>query len=122
MSARGRILISQGETVIADVCVEKAGSSEPPAPVEMNLAHLRARFGLGEMLGMLISTKGTVAGLSSERTRCVTIEGTDAARANVLLMETDYYPTLGDRISVKGLSVEGYNGVPSILALTIRSV
>ena len=120
ISLAGRVLISADEAVIGDACIRRMGSTDPPPPAEVDLAHLRARIGLGDMLGVLITTTGTVTSFSSERTRSVTIEMTDGARANVLLMETDYYPGIGDRIAVTGVLAKEYNRMPSILAQAIR--
>jgi len=122
VTINGRILTTQGESVIGDSCARRTDTGDAPMPVEMDLAQLRASVGLGGMLGVLMTTKGTVTTFSSDRTRCVTIEGTDGARAHVLLMETDYYPEIGDRISVTGVSADGPNGAPWMLALRVHVV
>jgi|GEM_PF-185985 len=122
VSVAGRMLTTQGETMLGDAFVAKTGSGEAPAAIDMDLAHLRARVGLGGMLGVLMTTKGTVTTFSSDRTRCVTIEGTDGARANVLLMETDYYPEIGDRVAVTGITADHPNGVPWLLALRVSCI
>lgn len=120
VTVNGRVLPTHTDMMVRDHCVLKTGRTSAPAPAKIDLAQLRANSARGEMLGVLIEVTGKVVAFGSDRTRYATIQDKDGARADVLLMETDYFPDMGDSVCVVGVSAECGNGVPSILAQQIH--
>ncbi len=121
VSVSGCLTTVRGVSIVRDPYIEVTGRTAPPDPVEAQVSELCQQDASEERLGVFVETTGCVVFVYPDTMpETARIAAPDGAEIDVLPMETDYSPRVGEGIRVSGILDIGPDGRVAVFAVRVR--